>query len=84
MNWKDASVDRVICDCTGVKKKDIILAIVAGARTLTAIHQKTGACSEDCLIHGGRCSCGNHCVEDIQQMLAFYSNIVDQLQRRSV
>ena len=83
VRWKDASVEMTICYCNDVKKKDIILAIVGGARNIKEIAEKTGAsrCSPSCegKIQNGRC-----CEVDIREMLDFYAPIVDQLKRRPV
>lgn len=83
MNWKDVSVEMTICYCNDVKKKDIIFAIVAGARSVKDIVKKTGAprCSTSC---GSVTPHGQCCEVDIREMLDFYGPIVDQLKRRPV
>lgn len=83
VRWKDASVEMTICYCNDVKKKDIILAIVGGARNIKDITEKTGAsrCSASC---GSESANGRCCEADIREMLDFYAPIVDQLRRRPV
>lgn len=83
MKWKDASVEMTICYCNEVRKKEIILAIVAGARGVGEIGQKTGAlrCSASC---GSETPHGRCCEEDLREMLDFYAPIADQLKRRPV
>ncbi|MDR1650606.1 MAG: (2Fe-2S)-binding protein [Synergistaceae bacterium] len=77
MNWKDASVGRVICSCRNVTKKEIIAAIQSGARSLDDIRKHTGACLDT---HENNPRCMD-CRLDAAEMLAYYSALADALKR---
>ena len=80
MGWKDVPVTNFICYCKKVTKKEIIVAINAGARTLDDIRAATGACTGDkCSVTNptGRC-----CGDDIQSMLDYYGPLSDAFKQQ--
>jgi NAD(P)H-nitrite reductase large subunit len=63
-----------------VTKEDILIAIAAGARSLDDIRAHTTACVGDpkhTLNPSGRC-----CWDEVQEMLDYYSPVVDALKRK--
>ena len=79
MDWKDQNVNSLICYCKKVTKKDIILAINNGARTLDDIREATDACTGDqCRVLNptGRC-CGG----DIQAMIEYYAPLAEAFKK---
>jgi NAD(P)H-nitrite reductase large subunit len=77
MDWKDASVSKVICRCKNVTKKEIIEAIHDGARDLDAIRAMTGACLND---HLKDPACMD-CHVNVQEMLNYYAPFADAIKR---
>lgn len=79
MDWKDMNVHSPICYCMQVTKKEIIIAISKGARSLDDIRQMTGACT------GNKCHTtnpsGRCCGEDIQAMIEYYGPLVEAFKR---
>lgn len=79
MDWKDVAVNNYICYCMKVTKKEIILAINQGARTIDDIKEQTRACTGDkCRLTNptGRC-----CIGDVQEMLDYYAPLADALRK---
>lgn len=52
------NLDKVICPCKKVKKKDIVKAVAGGALSLGKIEKKTGAVSK----------CGK-CKKDVKKLI---------------
>ncbi len=79
MDWKDIAVSNYICYCKKVTKKEVILAINQGARTLDDLKGATGAgLGDKCRVTNptGRCCCS-----DLQEMLDYYAPMADALRR---
>lgn len=79
MDWKDVAVSNYICYCKKVTKKEIIMAINDGARTLEAIKETTGACT------GNKCRLlnptGKCCCSDLEEMIDYYGPVADAFKR---
>lgn len=79
MDWKDINANNNICHCKQVTKKEIIMAISNGTRSLEAIKETTGACT------GDRCHVmnptGRSCREDIEAMIEYYGPLAEAFKK---
>ena len=79
MDWKDQNVNSLVCYCKRVTKKEIIMAINNGARSVEDIREATGACT------GNQCRTlnptGRSCFNDIQAMIAYYGPLAEAFKR---
>ena len=70
-NWQTAPADELICYCSSVTKKQVVLAIKNGANSINEIQRTTGAGV------GGRCKelnpLGRCCHPDLAELLRIYS-----------
>lgn len=81
LDWKDLNVSSVVCYCENVTKKEIIMAINQGARTVDDIREKTGACAgKRCRLTNPRGIC---CRGDVEEMIAYYAPLADALGRQA-